>query len=149
MLDITRVLYKYKQYLLIALASMVVFILSSKYDFLEILVAFSRNHEQYEIDESVSVVIFLVVVLAYLFMRRTQELSKQEKILQKRNKELESALKKIKRLEGILPICASCKKIRDENDTWHQMESYIDNHSEASFSHGLCPECEKEFYDED
>jgi DNA-binding response OmpR family regulator len=47
----------------------------------------------------------------------------------------------VKRLEGLLPICASCKKIRDETDAWTQMESSITEHSEAQFSHGYCPEC--------
>ncbi len=49
-------------------------------------------------------------------------------------------------LEGLLSICSSCKKIRDENDNWHQLEIYISDHSEAEFSHGICPECIKELY---
>jgi len=44
-------------------------------------------------------------------------------------------------LEGILPICMYCKKIRDNSASWHQLETYISNHSEAQFSHGICPEC--------
>ncbi|MBN1341663.1 MAG: hypothetical protein JXQ73_03235 [Phycisphaerae bacterium] len=57
------------------------------------------------------------------------------------SEELRRALAEVKLLQGILPICASCKKIRDEQGSWQQMESYIHNHSEAQFSHGLCPEC--------
>lgn len=57
--------------------------------------------------------------------------------------ELEASLAKLKQLEGIIPICMYCKKIRDGMDTWHQMEAYISQHSEANFSHGLCPECYK------
>jgi hypothetical protein len=49
----------------------------------------------------------------------------------------------VKRLRGILPTCAYCKNIRDENGEWHQLEYYIQNHSEAKFSHGICPECVK------
>jgi hypothetical protein len=49
-------------------------------------------------------------------------------------------------LEGILPICASCKKIRDENGAWHQLEFYISEKSEAEFSHGICPECARRLY---
>jgi len=59
---------------------------------------------------------------------------------------LEHALLEVKRLSGLLPICASCKKIRDEEGGWHQLESYISNHSEADFTHGLCPDCLKEYY---
>ena len=55
--------------------------------------------------------------------------------------ELCSALAKLKVLSGFLPICANCKKIRDENGDWNQLETYIREHSEAEFSHGICPEC--------
>ena len=56
---------------------------------------------------------------------------------------LEKALYDIKILSGLLPICSSCKKIRDEKGYWNQIESYIRDHSEAEFSHGICDECYK------
>lgn len=55
--------------------------------------------------------------------------------------ELCSALSRLKILSGFLPICANCKKIRDDNGGWQQLEIYIRDHSEADFSHGVCPEC--------
>lgn len=55
--------------------------------------------------------------------------------------ELRKALDEIKTLSGIIPICATCKKIRDDNGYWNQVEVYIRNHSDASFSHGICPDC--------
>jgi PAS domain S-box-containing protein len=55
--------------------------------------------------------------------------------------QLEEALSKVKQLEGIIPICMYCKKIRDDKESWQQLESYISQHSEAFFSHGICPEC--------
>ena len=55
--------------------------------------------------------------------------------------ELQEALKEISVLDGLLPICASCKKIRDDEGYWHQVDTYIKNHSKAEFSHGYCPEC--------
>ena len=58
-----------------------------------------------------------------------------------REEELEQALQEIKVLRGILPICSRCKKIRDEDGQWHSVESYIKGHSEADFSHLICPEC--------
>lgn len=62
-------------------------------------------------------------------------------------RELQSALAaKVKQLSGFLPICASCKKIRDDKGYWNQIESYIRDHSEAEFSHGLCPDCAKRMY---
>jgi PAS domain S-box-containing protein len=62
--------------------------------------------------------------------------------------ELQEAPSNVKALSGLLPICASCKKIRDDNGYWTQIESYITSHSEADFSHGLCPECTKQLYPE-
>lgn len=55
--------------------------------------------------------------------------------------ELEEALQQVKRLEGILPICSFCKRVRDDADYWQQVESYVASRSEARFSHGICPEC--------
>ncbi len=63
-----------------------------------------------------------------------------------REEMLEQALQEIKVLRGILPICARCKKIRDEQGQWHSVESYIKDHTEADFSHLICPEClDKQF----
>jgi hypothetical protein len=62
------------------------------------------------------------------------------------NEELSKAMAEIKVLSGLLPICASCKKIRDEQDAWHQIEVYISKRSEATFSHGICPECLVKLY---
>jgi PAS domain S-box-containing protein len=59
---------------------------------------------------------------------------------------LQSALKEIKVLRGILPICANCKKIRDDKGYWENIESYIDKHSDARFSHGICPDCIQRLY---
>ena len=52
----------------------------------------------------------------------------------------------IKTLRGIVPICSGCKKIRDDQGSWHQVEVYVHDHSEAEFSHGLCPDCLKRLY---
>ncbi|MEW6238244.1 MAG: PAS domain S-box protein [Candidatus Omnitrophota bacterium] len=62
--------------------------------------------------------------------------------------QLQEALQKVKTLSGMLPICSSCKKIRDDQGYWQQLESYIRDHSEAEFSHGLCPECAKKHFPE-
>jgi len=81
-----------------------------------------------------SVRIFALVLYAYLVGRtswQTRELKK-----------------KVTLLEGILPICASCKKIRNEQGEYEKMEKYISEHSEAEFSHGICPECAQALYPE-
>ena len=56
-------------------------------------------------------------------------------------KQLEDSLAQVKLLQGLLPICCYCKKIRDDNKYWHQLECYIMGHSEARFTHGICPRC--------
>ena len=61
-------------------------------------------------------------------------------------KELQAAQARVKQLSGLLPICASCKKIRDDDGYWRQIETYIQSHSEAFFSHGICPECAERLY---
>lgn len=60
--------------------------------------------------------------------------------------ELKKAREEIKSLRGILPICAACKKIRDDKGYWNQIESYISKHSGVDFSHGICPDCAKKLY---
>lgn len=62
--------------------------------------------------------------------------------------ELRDALERVKRLQGLLPICAHCKKIRDDQGYWNQIENYISEHSEADFTHGICPECAEKYYKE-
>jgi PAS domain S-box-containing protein len=61
---------------------------------------------------------------------------------------LKKSLVKVRQLSGLLPICASCKKIRDDKGYWNQIEAYIRDHSEAEFSHGICPECSEKLYPE-
>ena len=71
---------------------------------------------------------------------------KVEKALLNERNELQKALSEIKTLSGLLPICASCKKIRDDKGYWNQIELYIRDHTEAEFSHSLCPNCAEKLY---
>jgi len=66
--------------------------------------------------------------------------------IEKQKKELEKALEEIKTLSGFIPICAHCKKVRDDKGYWNQVEQYISKHSEAKFSHAICPDCVKKLY---
>jgi DNA-binding NtrC family response regulator len=90
----------------------------------------------------------LVRAMRYAIQRKQTEKEREKLILQ-----LQEALAKVTTLRGLLPICASCKRIRDDEGYWTQVEVYIREHSEVKFSHGLCPECAKElypgFYEED
>ena len=79
------------------------------------------------------------------------EVTKEMEAAEEREKlvlDLQAALSKVKQLSGLLPICASCKRIRDDKGYWNRIEEYIMNHSEADFSHGLCPPCIEKLYPE-
>lgn len=71
---------------------------------------------------------------------------KTEHELEKTVEELKQASSEVKTLSGLLPICSSCKKIRDDRGYWTQIESYVKRHSNAEFSHGICPDCAKKYY---
>lgn len=75
--------------------------------------------------------------------RRRAEEAREELV-----RDLQAALEQVKQLSGILPICCSCKKIRDDRGYWSQVEAYLQEHSEAVFSHGVCPACMKKLYPE-
>jgi hypothetical protein len=79
----------------------------------------------------------------YLVERKQAEVEREKLII-----ELREALTNVKTLRGLLPICAACKKIRDDSGYWNTLEDYIVRHSEADFTHGFCPECKKKFDEE-
>ena len=109
---------------------------------------------------------FIVVVTTYSFKRTLERHAEKLKItntalneeidrhkvtmVEKQNaiEELEQALLDVKTLKGLLPICASCKKIRDDKGYWTQLEQYVTEHSSAEFTHGICPTCIDELYPE-
>lgn len=79
-------------------------------------------------------------------IRDITDAKRTEKVRESIIAELQDALNKVRTLSGLLPICASCKKIRDDKGYWNQIESYIHKHSDAEFSHGICPDCAKRLY---
>jgi hypothetical protein len=68
-----------------------------------------------------------------------------QRALAERVEELEAALFREKQLQGLLPICCYCKKIRDDSNYWHQVETYMAQHAHVQFSHSVCPECTEKF----
>lgn len=90
------------------------------------------------------VLVILVVGAGFgVYRVRVWQLLKREKELKE---SVDEAFSKIKVLGGLIPICANCKKIRDDQGYWDQLEKYIQTHSEAQFTHGICPDCAKKFY---
>ena len=124
----------------------VVYAVSRKHDLLELLVNFSHQHEELELDELFPTAVYLVFALSFFSLRRWQDIRKSAALLSENNEKLQKALGEIKYLQGILPICASCKSIRDDRGYWHEVETYIREHSPAEFSHSICPQCLKKLY---
>jgi PAS domain S-box-containing protein len=87
--------------------------------------------------------LFTLVTMIDITQRHLAEEEKDKLIV-----ELKQAMATVKKLSGLLPICANCKKIRDDHGYWNQVEVYVRNHSDAQFSHGICPECMKKLYPE-
>ena len=87
--------------------------------------------------------VFLSGVIAFFTVRHVLKVEKA--LLHERN-ELQKALSEVKTLRGFLPICSSCKKIRDDTGYWNRLEAYIHDHTEAQLSHGICPDCAEKLY---
>jgi hypothetical protein len=80
-----------------------------------------------------------------------RDISEQRQIEEERTRliqDLQAALAEVKTLSGLLPICAKCKRIRDDGGYWNQIESYVQQHSDVMFTHGICPECYRKLYPE-
>ena len=110
------------------------------------------NRSQEFLDVGVSLVLCLVIngsIIHFVFQEYFRERSLKDEILKQTIKDKETidkAFKEIRVLRGFLPICANCRKIRDGEGSWKHLEEYISTHSEAQFSHGICPVCVKELY---
>lgn len=86
--------------------------------------------------------IFTIWATAFLTLMRKYDAARREKAIA----EKEKAMEEVRVLKGLLPICSGCKKIRDDQGEWNHIEDYISTHSEADFSHGMCPHCSKTMY---
>ena len=93
---------------------------------------------EYIITSSIFVCIALIVPIWIIIRDVTR--------LEKTTEQLQGALDSVETLEGLLPICANCKNIRDDDGYWHRVEIYIRNNSKAEFSHGICPACAQKLY---
>jgi len=99
------------------------------------------------ITKPVNNVELLARVSSALALKKEMDCRKtRERELRRSNEELQKALRDVKVLRGLIPICASCKKIRNDGGFWQQLEEYIGEHSEAEFSHGICQPCVKKLY---
>ncbi|MCG8684901.1 MAG: hypothetical protein MI892_08510 [Desulfobacterales bacterium] len=130
-----------REIFIIALMALALFLVAGRFDILEALVAFCHKYEEYELDELITTSIFLSFALFVFALRRWHETQVVNDLLEAKNHDLKAAVKEIHQLQGIIPICSSCKKIRDDKGYWQRVEEYVESNSEARFSHSLCPDC--------
>ena len=112
-------------------------------------VRYEHGIRRADIIKWLAVVIGIALVVLGLILAWNRMLKREMARRKVLIKQLEKALAEIKTLEGIMPICSSCKKIRDDEGYWNRIETYIEKHSGASFSHSMCPECAEKFYSQE
>lgn len=123
-----------------------VIVVTAKTDLSNLQAAFSAGAMDF-ITKPVNSVDLLARVNSALMLKKEMDCRKaRERELSRSNEELQQALREVKVLKGLVPICASCKKIRNDQGFWQQLEEYLQQHSEAEFSHGLCTPCIKKLY---
>ncbi|HKU52615.1 MAG TPA: response regulator [Nitrospira sp.] len=123
-----------------------IIMVTAQHDLNNLRDAFSAGAMDY-INKPVNGVELLARVSSALTLKNEMDRRKErETELRRINEELQRALREVKVLRGLIPICASCKKIRNDGGFWQQLEEYIGEHSEAEFSHGLCQPCLKKLY---
>ena len=120
----------------ILIISILIYFVAAELDLFEKLIPFLISLEKYEVDELLFVGIVLMISLIVFSLKLWQE---------------NSILKikvEVNQLKALIPICANCKKIRDDEGYWHQVESYIKSQTGTEFSHSLCNECAMKLYPE-
>lgn len=123
-----------------------VIMVTAKTDIENLKEAFSAGAMDY-ITKPVNRIELLARVSSALILKREMDCRKErEADLRRSNEDLQRALKEVKALRGLIPICASCKKVRNDGGLWQQLEEYLGEHSDAQFSHGICQVCVKKLY---
>jgi hypothetical protein len=138
--------------IVIVLVGLVLYVISLKYDIVDHLMRFVREHETWQLDEIIVVVVYLVLAGGLFVWRRRDELLEQVRAREEAETEkarllpkLETALKEVNELTGLLPVCAWCKRIRDDQGYWSQVDAYLAQHTGIGITHGICPDCAKGF----
>jgi PAS domain S-box-containing protein len=105
-----------------------------------------KDGKQVDVEVSLTKTVYRGETVSLAYFRDITERKRTEEEREKLIHQLQDALANIKTLRGLLPICASCKKVRDDKGYWNQIESFVRDHSEAEFSHGICPDCMNKLY---
>jgi hypothetical protein len=140
----------FKDMMVITALSVIVFACSALFDIFNKIISLVYRHDTWQLDELFTVSVYLVFAIALYARRRHRELVVEIRRRQEAEEErarlipeLESALADVFRLKKLLPICSSCKRVRDDKGYWSQVEDYVETHFPARFDDGLCPDCTK------
>ena len=127
-------------------AAIPIIMVTAKADLSNLQEAFAAGAMDF-ISKPVNSIELLARVASALLLKQEMDRRKNRELdLHRSNEELQKALKEVKSLRGLIPICASCKKIRNDGGFWQQLEEYLAEHLDAEFSHGLCQPCIKKLY---
>jgi hypothetical protein len=138
---------------MLAIVATLVGLLMVEFFYPSILIGYETRTQQF-LDVGISLILCLVfngMIIHMVFREYLRERLLKDALLVQaisEKEELARAQKEIKVLKGILPICASCKMIRDKEGNWNHLEDYLSEHSEARLSHGICPDCVRRLYPE-
>ncbi len=137
----------------ILLLTVFVLILALNFDEVNKVIAWLYHHDTTRLDVFFTVVVFLLPAIGWYTWRRHRELIEQvrrreeaELAKERLEPELQNALADVGMLRRLLPICPSCKRIRDDKGYWNQVEVYIEARLDRKLSHGLCPDCARRLY---
>ncbi len=119
------------------------FVICSTIDFSSPFILLSATTNKYV---HLSSIIFMFSGLIFIIFLFSSNIKQNEDDLEESIRELEKAVSEIKTLKGLIPICSTCKKIRDDEGYWNHLEAHIQKHSYAKFSHGICPDCSEKMY---
>jgi hypothetical protein len=143
----------HRDLVVIAFLSILIFAVSATFDLFNKLITWVYRHDTWQLDELFTVFVFLMIAFAIYAWRRHKELLSQIERREKAEAEraelvpqLESARADISTLKKLLPLCASCKKVRDDTGYWSQVEVYIEAHFHTKFDEWICPECARKLY---
>ncbi len=142
-----------RELLLIAAGAIIIFAISAWIDLFSQTIAWLYRHDTWQLDELFTVMVFLAIAFALYSRRRWHELTdeireriKAEESNHELIQSLEKALTEVRTLRGLLPLCAWCKKVRDDTGYWMELESYIQANSDAKVTHGICPDCARKAF---
>ena len=137
----------------VVVLAVVVFLLSAAFDIFNKVILWMYRHDTWQLDELFTVSLFLAVALSLYAWRRHRELISQIRRREKAEAEkaellpkLQSALAEVHSLKKLVPMCTSCRKVRNEDGTWDHLELYIETHLVARIDEGVCPDCARRLY---